>query len=110
MEMKNCVTCGAPATRWSGHVHTSIGHIIAGHCQRTGANYCLTGRDAINRDPSCASTNPHSCYGYKDIDTLELTQPQSIETLIQHAKDQEFMRRVDAEIYQTPEVYKNGGE
>lgn len=88
MNTKYCVNCGGKADYWTGHVHTNIGNICAGHC-----NICNdSGKDLVSY---CTSINPDSCYGYRDIDQLELTEELTTEVLIRHARSQEFSNRVD---------------
>jgi hypothetical protein len=91
METKNCVVCGEPAISWSGHVHTSIGTIIAGRCRKHEQD-SYTGK---NRVSYCSSVNPSSCYGEIDINSLELYKPTTTESFRLHLNQQIFNAKID---------------
>lgn len=70
-EMKNCVTCGATSVMGTGHIHTRMGTIGAGHCQE---HHHSKGTGQIL---GCDSPNPDSCYGWREIEDVELYDPIS---------------------------------
>lgn len=93
METKNCVICGNKATSWCGHVHTDIGSIIAGRCDN-----CERLKSPFKRSQNCTYINPHSCYGDRDINALELREPITSESLMRHAMSEEFSKRIDTQL------------
>ena len=90
MHTKNCIVCGKPAVMWTGHIHTEMGQIIAGHCN----DHYYGNRPRSNR---CTSTNPNSCRGEYKLSEIELKEELNEENLLQHRKSEEFSEMVDRE-------------
>jgi hypothetical protein len=90
MHTKNCIVCGNPAIRWSGHIHTEMGSIISGWCD----GHYSSSRPRSSR---CTSMNPSSCGGEFKLSEIELREELSEENLLQHRRSEEFSESIDRE-------------
>jgi hypothetical protein len=90
MHTKNCITCGKPAVRWTGHIHTEMGQIISGWCD----NHYSGNRPRSNR---CTSTNPNSCGGEYKLAEIELKEELNEETMKQQRESEEFSNMIDSQ-------------
>lgn len=88
MNTKNCIVCGKPARRWTGHIHTEIGNIISGWCNE----HYSSNRPRSNK---CTSVNPNSCGGEYKLSEIELTEELTEESLLDHRKQQVFSDMID---------------
>jgi len=88
METKNCIVCGKPAVRWTGHIHTEIGQIGSGWCDEH-----FYGN--LPRSKRCTSVNPNSCGGEYKLSEIELREVLTEENLLQHRKNEEFSEMID---------------
>lgn len=89
MTSKNCIVCGKPATRCSGHVHTEIGLITAGWCDEH------LFQSERPRSKRCTSSNPNSCGGEYKLSEIELIEELSEDNLLEHRKNEEFSEMID---------------
>lgn len=96
---KNCIICGKPAIMWTGHIHTEMGTIAAGHCEE---HHYSNGTGQIT---GCDSPNPNSCYGKRVLSDVELNEPLEEEYFATVNGELKIINR--SEFYKTDEANIN---